>query len=177
MEKIILFGTGKYFMTKNNILEEYEVVGILDNKIKKPTKYNNTDIDMFNPTDIEDGCEKIFLMSMFFVSMWKQLVELGVNPDRIVYPYFLKPYFQSDNVVDEMVESIIFFRERIEIKCKDGKDFTVKSQEEWNNVLRQMYRNRYGIIGAISRMDLNPVSEQFATERGTPIDRYYIDML
>ena len=31
-----------------------------------------------------------------------------------------------------------------EEKCKDGKDFTVKSQEEWNNVLRQMYRNRYG---------------------------------
>lgn len=176
MEKILLFGTGKYFMTKHNILEKYEVVGIVDNKIKEPTKYENTNIDMFNPTDIGDGCEKIFLMSMFFVSMWKQLVGLGVNPDRIVYPFFLKPYFQSDSVVDEMVDSIIFTREFIEITCKDGMKFFVKSQEEWNEVLRQIYRSRYGIIDAISKMDLYPVSEQFATERGTPIDRYYIDI-
>ena len=63
---LILAGIVLYFMTKSNILEEYEVVGIIDNKIKEPTKYNSTNIDMFNPTDIEDGCEKIFLMSMFF---------------------------------------------------------------------------------------------------------------
>ena len=175
MEKILLFGTGKYFMTKRNVLDEYEVVGIVDNKVKEPTKYDNTNIDMFNPADIEVGCEKIFLMSMFFVSMWKQLVELDVNPDRIVYPYFLKPYFQSDNIVDEMVDSIVFTREQIDITCRDGIMFSVRTQEEWNEVLRQIYRNRYGIIDAISKMDLYPVSEQFATERGTPIDRYYID--
>ncbi|MBP3768913.1 MAG: hypothetical protein J6I48_02220 [Lachnospira sp.] len=176
MEKILLFGTGKYFMTKHNIFEKYEVIGIIDNKIKEPTKYDNTSIDMFNPADIKDGVEKIFLMTMFFVSMWKQLVELGVNPNRIVYPYFLKPYFQSDSVVDEMVDNIVFTREQIDITCKDGRIFSVKTQEEWNEVLRQIYRSRYRIIDAISKMDLLPVSEQFATERGTPIDRYYIDM-
>ncbi len=172
----MLFGTGKYFMTKHSILEQYKVIGIIDNKIKEPIKYANTNIDLFNPKDIENGCEKIFLMSMFFVSMWKQLVELGVDPNRLVYPYFLKPYFQSDSVVDEMVDSIVFTRTQIDITCKNGMVFYVKTQEEWNDVLRQIYRNRYGIIDAISKMDWLPVSEQFATERGTPIDRYYIDV-
>lgn len=170
-----MFGTGKYFKTKRNVFAQYEVVGIVDNKIDEPTKYDNTNIDMYNPTEIGDGCEKIFLMSMFFVSMWKQLVELGVNPKRIVYPYFVKPYFQSDSIVDEMVDSIVFAEDRIEIKQKDGRCHFVKSQEEWNKVLREMYRKKYEIIDAISHMDLFPVSEQFATERGTPVDRYYIE--
>lgn len=176
MDKIILFGTGKYFRTKIELLNQYDVVKIVDNKVKDTTKYCGTEIDMINPCYLEDGEEQIFLMSMFFVSMWKQLVELGVRPERIVYPYFIKPYFQSDSVVDEMVENIIFDKEKITVICKDGSRYFVTSQDEWNETLRNIYKNKYAIIDAIAEMNNNPISDQFATERGTPIDRYYIDL-
>ncbi len=177
MEKIILFGTGKYFNTKRNILNTYEVKRIIDNKVSdRETKlFESTGIEMVNPNKAGDGEEKIFLMSMYFVSMWEQLMKSGINPQRLVYPYFVKPYFQSDSVVDECVTSIEFGEKEIVVNCKNGDTYTAKSQKEWNEVLRGIYRSKYGIISAIAGMGDEPVSEQFATERGTPVDRYYID--
>ena len=166
---------GKYFKTKKEILNKYQVVGIIDNSVNKIEKYEDTGIDVINPRFLKDGEEKIFFMSMYFVSMWKQLVDLGICPKRMIYPYFLKPYFQSDAVVDEMVEDIIFTKEEISVICKNGDIYSVKSQEEWNNVLRRMYKSKYAIINSIAEMSDCSISEQFATERGTPIDRFYID--
>ena len=110
-KKIILFGTGKFFSHKADILNRYEVVQMLDNKVPKGEllEYQSTGIKVINPEDlIVDGEETIYLMSMNFVPMWKQLVGLGISPERIVYPYFEKPYFQSDNVVGEYIDNIVF---------------------------------------------------------------------
>ena len=178
MKDIIIFGTGKYLEHKKDLLQKYNVICIIDNKIERGhvEEYKNTGIRLINPNDLNrDGEEQIFLASMYFVSMWEQLVNLGVDPQRLVYPYFIKPYFQSDSVVDILVSSIRFDQEKITVSCKEDGTYFVKTCDEWNKVLRELFRKKFAIISSIAQMDSEPVSGQFATERGTPVDRFYIE--
>lgn len=178
MEKVILFGIGKYFKHKEDILNRYTVSCILDNKIPKGQfeYYGKTDIKIINPYDLPvKGTDAIFLMSMHFVSMWKQLAELGINPCRLIYPYFEKPYFQSDQIVNKYTEQIRFETNRFLVEQKNGESRVIHNEEEWNDYLRFLYRLQYPLISAISQMETDPISEQFGSERGTPIDRFYID--
>lgn len=178
MEDIIIFGTGKYLDHKKDLFQKYNVACILDNKIERgyAEEYKNTGIRIINPNDLDgEGEEQIFLASMHFVSMWEQLANMGVDPQRLVYPYFIKPYFQSDSVVDVLVSSIRFDRDKITVSCKEDDVYFVRTCDEWNNVLRGLYRKKFAIISSIAQMDSEPVSAQFATERGTPVDRFYIE--
>lgn len=178
MKNVILFGTGKYFNHKRDILRKYHVCCIIDNKVPEGNKgyFEDTTIPLMNPQSLDiHGMEEIYLMSMHFVSMWKELVEIGINPSRIVYPFFEKPYFQSDDVVDECIESIVFEKEQVVLKNKDGEVGYISSAKQWDSYLRQLYRKRYPLIEAIAQMETKPISTQFATERGIPIDRIYID--
>lgn len=179
MSNIILFGLGKYFNHKISILDRYSISCIIDNAVSGESVHEvgGRSICICNPSCIDkSGTEQIFLMSMHFVSMWKQLVELGIDPSRIVYPYSEKPYFQSDYIIDECVSSIVFTDENIAVYDKDGTEWIITTEEEWYDCLRHIYRKRYPVISAISSMSTTPLSEQFATERGTPVDRYYIDL-
>lgn len=178
MKDIIIFGIGKYFEHKKSVLEKYNVKYILDNKVQKGKNeiFENTGILLINPLDLDkDTTEEIYLMSMHFVSMWKQLVEIGIEPSRIVHPYFEKPYFQSDNVLAEYADEICFSENEIEIRNKNGEVNYVSTEEEWKSYLRRLYRIRFPLVNAVAQMGKEPISMQFATERGTPIDRIYIE--
>lgn len=47
--------------------------------------------------------------------------------------------------------------------------------EKVQDILRERYKRKYPIIDAILQMDTEPVSRKFGAERGTAIDRYYIE--
>lgn len=173
-----MFGRGKYLEQKKDLFQKYHVACILDNKVEKghQEEYKDTGIRVINPNDLQkDTAGRIFLTSMYFVSMWKQLVNIGIDPHRLVYPYFAKPYFQSDSVVDEFVSSIEFEQGTIVISYRDGNACFVRTQDKWNEILRELYRKKYALISSIANMDSEPISGQFATERGTPVDRFYIE--
>lgn len=178
MEDVILFGTGKYYKHKFDAIKKYRIIAILDNRIPKGNQEKSieTGAIIHNPTDIAlEGSTKVFLMAMNFVSMWKQLVQIGVQPERIVYPFYEKPYFQSDEVVNEMVDQILFSKDSFTVLEKNGSKRVLRTQEEWNEYLRELYRRKHTIIDTIAELPFCPVSEQFGTERGTPVDRIYID--
>ena len=177
MNSAYLFGTGKYFKTKVNLLSEFTIKALLDNKIStgELKYYENTSMKIINPCEVDDSKDKIYLMSMHFVSMWKQLMKLKVDPKRVIYPYFVKPYFQSDVIVDEMVEKIEFLEEYFTVYEKTGKRINLSTQEGWNNYLRELYIRKNTIISAVAQMEVKPISEQFGSERGTPVDRIYIE--
>ena len=96
-KEIIIFGTGKYFDYKRRAIEKkYKIVCFLDNKVAKGSENINKEggIKFINQRDLErKGTLPIFLMSVHFVSMWRQLVQLGIDPGRIVFPYTELPCF------------------------------------------------------------------------------------
>ncbi len=178
-DKIIVFGMGKYFEHKReSIFENYDVIYFVDNKVGvNETRYfENTSIKIVNPLNIDkNSTVPIFMMSVYFVSMWKQLISIGISSDRVVFPYFIKPYFESDDAVDCYVNKILFNESDFICVTGNGDKVKITEKEEWRAFLRRAYRDRYPLINAISSMYDEPISEQFGTERGEPIDRYYVD--
>lgn len=179
MKDIIIFGTGKYFESKKETLKrKYHITAFLDNKIgiKEHTGYQDTEIPMMNPEAVNQGdTTEIFLMSISFVSMWKQLCSIGVDPHRLVFPYMEEPYFESEDALCCCLEKIIFSEEYFECFCRDGSIIRITDEKDWRAFLRKAYRQRYPLIQAVADMETEPVSTRFGTERGTPIDRFYIN--
>lgn len=177
MNEVILFGTGMYYEKKyQSIKEKYKVKCCLDNRIGVGEKQINKDgLTVINPKDLDDSSTIIFLMSVRFIDMWKQMVSLGVNPDRLEVPFSITSYFENDEAIIASVDKILFSKDYFICVLKDGNELVVRDEDDWKEALRDFYRKKYPIIDAISNMDTMPVSQQFATERGTPIDRKYID--
>lgn len=177
-KKIIVFGTGAYFQyKKENLLKKYEVILFLDNRIPpEETEKSFLEIPIKNPECMDrGGTEDIFLMSIHYLSMWRQLISLGISPERIVHPFFEQPYFQSDEITVRYVDSICFSDEAVYIKEKYGNLQVIQSSQDWQCYLRLLYRREFPLIQAIADMESRPISCQFAAERGTPVDRFYID--
>lgn len=179
MENIIVFGMGKYFACKRETLEKkYNIVKFLDNRIEKNRTefYQDTDIEVVNPDDLNgDDDAVIFLMSVHFVSMWRQLCRMGVSPERIRFPYMEKPFFENDDALCHELSRITFSQDYFTCTRKNGEVMKVCSEEEWRSLLREAYRSRYPLIRSIAEMETEPISRQFGSERGTPVDRYYIE--
>lgn len=179
MKDIIVFGTGAYFQHKKNQIEKnYHIKYFLDNKVTPGSSmfYENTAIKILNPMDQNiDEKTPVLLMSVHFISMWKQLIHMGIKPERIVFPYMEKPYFENDAELCNMVEKIEFEKEYFICKKKNGENVEITDEKTWRDFLREVYRDYYPLIQAVAKMDTEPVSRQFGTERGTPIDRYYIE--
>ena len=179
MEEIIVFGTGKYFEYKSPAIEKnYDIVCFLDNKVSEQTQavYKDTEIKIINPKEIDiEGTTRIFLMSVHFVSMWRQLCKMGINPKRLVFQYKEKPYFENEEALCSWLDEIEFGIESFSCIQKNGEITKVAEEGEWRALLRAAYRHRYPFIGAAASMETLPISRQFGTERGTPIDRYYIE--
>jgi len=179
MEKIIVFGIGKYFECKKETLKKkYKIVQFLDNKIEKNKVelYQDTNIEIINPNDLNKNDNTIiFLMSVHFVSMWKQLCKMGISPERLKFPFMEEPFFENENALCNYLDSIIFEQNYFNCVQKNGKVSKISSEDEWRKLLRIAYKKCYPLINAIGDMDTEPISRQFGTERGVPIDRYYID--
>ena len=180
MDKVIVFGTGNYFRQKGRqILSDDAIEGFIDNKVKPGCEelYNAAGVKIVNPKDIAvyNTGSKIYLMSVRFVDMWMQLETMDVDPDRLVYPFDIGPQFEYEKVLYGKMNSIAFKRDYFECTGTDGTKHAVHDKSEWDEYLRQLFREKYQLISQISNMDTNPISRYFGTERGTPVDRYYID--
>lgn len=179
MQEIIVFGTGNYFVHKRKeLFQKYRVIAFLDNRLERGTKevYEDTDIAVLHPESVHSLEESpIFLMSVYFVQMWKQLMTLGVDPDRIVFPFFLEPCFDNEEALNHVLKEIRFSGDHFTCIAHDGAQSEINTVEAWREFLRDCYRRTYPLIEAVAQMGHKPVSRQFGTERGTPVDRYYIE--
>lgn len=178
MDKVVIFGRGRYFEEKKDALfDEYEIKEIWDSSLQRGTSCLYESVPVLNPADADkSGNESILLLSVHFVDMWKTLVSLEIRPERMVVPYDMPQLFENDEAVSHCVKGIEFTYDEVVITSKADEIYRVHDESEWHSLLRTFYRETYPVINAISQMNTHPVSEQFATERGMPIDRYYVEL-
>ncbi len=178
MDKVILFGRGRYFEEKKDAIFDKNVIKeIWDSSLEIGTQCTYESVQVINPVEAnKGGNERIFLLSVRFIDMWKVLVDMGIRPERMVLPYDLPHQFENDEVICHCIKEIAFSHDEVIIKTRADEAFRVHNEIEWRGLLRKFYRETYPVINAISQMDTSPVSNQFATERGLPIDRYYIEL-
>lgn len=181
MENIIVFGVGKYFLYKKDALEKkYRIILFLDNSVKfdEEKYYKDSNIKIVNPThvmEIANDNTKIFLMSVNFYDMWRQMIELGASPHRLIVPYNVKPYYRYENTLAGLQLKLDHNHSNQLMICIDDKSYVIENKHKWEAALQAIYREKFSFINAISHMNVMPISVQCGWERGLPIDRVYIE--
>lgn len=183
MKNVIIFGTGRYYKAREEYLKKtYNIIAFLDNKVEEEEgrKFENTDLIIYNPNHIRQFIkEDIIIMSKSYVAMYEQLKELGVSDERIRFGILIQPntekymnllkengrLYISDNKIKYSSDSI----REMDIACEEELD------EYAAKITRAKKREENPIISIISQMSIKPVSNQYGLERGTPIDRIYVE--
>ncbi len=183
MQKVLIFGRGKLYEEKKNyVWEHFEITGFLDNMLwKEGENYSDDGIPVYNPEDTAsylDNDVKIILMSYQYDVMWQQLKKLKIDAGRILFGIMFPPYTEKEEVLYNMgslaiEENIIVYiyntHEKVVIHNHD------QLNKLTDKLLREYYKEKYPIIKEIAKMDTKPASRRFGLERGTAIDRYYIE--
>lgn len=82
--KAVIFGTGECYHRYKSGFKNMDIVGVLDNNVEKW----NTYIDgypIYSPESIQHmDFDYVFLVSIHYKEMRKQLIELGVSEDKII---------------------------------------------------------------------------------------------
>lgn len=184
MQDILVFGTGKLYKEKEQYIKDnYNIVGFLDNQVSgSQSVYGNTNIPIYNPQDISQYLTQnvlIVLMSYQYVSMWKQLCELGVEQERILFGVMFFPFTENEEVMFGHGRCLAAEGKEVVYHLNTVESIIVESHAQLQEIirkeLREEYRSKYPIINAIAQMDTRPVSRKFGLERGKAIDRYYIE--
>lgn len=83
--RIVVFGIGKFYQEKQDELIGQEIIAFLDNNSKAwGTQVNG--ITVYNPLDVlEMSYDAIVLMSIYSYEMRRQLLDLGVDREKIFY--------------------------------------------------------------------------------------------
>ena len=181
MQKVLIFGMGGLYRQKESyIRKNFEIIGFLDNKITDNASLYK-DIPVYHPEStvqyLEDDV-KIILMSYQYPSMWRQLHNLGVTGDKILFGIMFPPYPEKFEALFETGRVTVEGKDIIYIS-NQGEKTVIQSHNQVQDMaekcLRDKYREKYPMINAIAKMDTKPSGREFGLERGTAIDRYYIE--
>ena len=181
-EKAILFGRGMVYERKKEALHRaYEVAVFLDNAVdagQAPVVDKATGIPVVNPADIVNYPDMpIILLSYAVGEMYGQLASLGVDRGRIRFGPMIQPW----NTFERMLfadggrlafeEGAVFYRHKeLGLRVKtDPRDL-----ERLTRALKgtRLYPHSAGLLSALPR---EPLDDTYGMNRGTPVDRYYIE--
>lgn len=185
MQKVLIFGSGSLYKKKERYIKEnYDIAGFLDNKVQvNETQYNEDGLPVYNPQNVMEYAQQdmlIVLMSYQYVAMWKQLQKLGVDRRKILFGFMFPPLAEEETVLFEQGRNLDIEGENVIYCISQDERAVVEShrqllQQFAKKFLREKYRMTYPLINEIARMDTKPVSRKFGLERGTAIDRYFIE--
>lgn len=177
MEDVIVFGKGRYYLSKKMTLrEKYNVIGFIDNSVKENESGIFEGVKLLSPKNIEQisSTALIVIMSVSFIPMWRQLIEQGVEPKRILFATAFSPFYDA---MEKMFynKNLSFRAEENQIVIEGEEKLSFSTEAEYQEFLRKQFFRKDRYINEINKMPMEPVSRRFALERGTSIARYYID--
>ena len=176
MRDIIVFGKGWYFEKKRKELEkECRIAAYLDNAANSSSEVEVSDNITYLPEKIHKLPQiPIVIFSVHFIDMWKQLIELEVDENRIDFGVNYPPFFDCTEEA--------LYKNKGRVRAKNGilwvsfedKEIKFSSTKEYIDIMNKLVRDSLN-IDAILELPTIPFSRRFGRERGTPVDRYYIE--
>ena len=119
--KTIVFGMGSYFeKLKKNIKDNYDIIAFADNDINKVGKIKDG-VSIISPDKIPTlNYDKILITSMYFSPICKQLINNGINNDKIEVLFSNGKY-----------SNIIVSKEGVVMYCFEDIMFDVEDVSRW----------------------------------------------
>lgn len=179
MERAYVFGCGQYFRHKQSgIIQRYDIVAILDNHKAGETMdlLNGKTVPVLRPIEaVEHKDIPIILMLSDFYSVWKELKELSIDSSRIIFPNNFLPYMGGEEIYNDdhgefrIVDSEIYYE-------NETRQYTIDSAKTLQDFPRILERARINASFIAEKAPVKPLNRAFGFWRGTPIDRYYIEI-
>ncbi len=128
-EKVLIFGTGKYYITNEKYIEDiFEIVALIDNDPSKQGK-NLNGFQIIHPQEIlEYSFDKIFIASMYIDEIKIQLINLGIPENKIISKD------DCERFVQRITKDII------------DKKFMNRIQKKFNNDNKKLVLNKKKIL-------------------------------
>lgn len=178
MEDIIVFGHGRYYISKENTIKQvYNVVAFLDNAVKIDEESYDNGVPILNPEHIKTiPSIPILIMSVNFFQMAVQLFEFGVNESRIRFGTSIIPYYDNvECLFDKTKDCVKAENKKIILYCP-LKRYEFEYETEYKQVLRAIMAESDTNIKLFDDMPVKPMSRRFGLEYGKAVDRFYIEM-
>lgn len=181
MKKIIVFGRGKFFReNEKNLKKKYDIVCYLDNNCQRLRKeYDESGTPIYHPDDVSSCPDyPIILMAKQFIEMIGQLIDAGIDSERIVFGVFLYPSTNEEKILSEQGALVIENKTMI-YKAKTGESSIIKDRQDMIDIAHQLIRGKFyktnSAIQMLANLPVEPISRDFGTGRGKAIDRFYIE--
>lgn len=179
MQKVLIFGVGNMYKEKEEyIRKKFEIVGFLDNKVKDTVD----EYQVCSPQKIEQYLTEnvqVLLMSYQYVSMWKQLQRLGVDGRKILFGVMIPPYPEMEQILYEEGRYLTIDNDNVVYFINPDEKVIIQDHMQMKEIakrlMREKFRKNYPMINTIAQMDAQPASREFGLERGSSVDRYYIE--
>lgn len=176
-DRAIIFGTGNYYRTKKESVEElYDVVGFIDCAVGIEEEHTVDGKPSRHPSRVNEYDDaNVVLCSAKLVEMWQMLIQHGVKPERIVFgSAFLPEYDEFERLLKQTCG---------ELRCENSSIFlninnrtiVINNESDFENAVREVLQDCKEEISLIQQLPCLPVSRRFGNEHGKPIDRFYID--
>ena len=188
-EKVILFGRGMVYQRKKaELYRKYDVAALLDNAVSIRRNRGNAEVEsgtkVLNPADAAQYLKEmhspdvpVILLSYALGDMYRQMREMGVAQNRILFGPMLPPYNSFEKMLFENGGELVFKDEEIFYQNK-----------KWNLYIKTDPSNLEQLTGLIQdtplymdsgdilhSLPLMPLDDTYGMNRGTPVDRYYIE--
>ena len=182
MLEVIIFGMGKFYQNvKAELCMKYKVVAFLDNKIKQSQKEYLEDekVYAYNPVEIEKaGAYPIIIMVKNIWEIYNQFLDMGIDEKRLLFGLEFFPMTWSEKLAFSGEGHLLVEGGKIVFQS-NNKCVVLDNREMYENCIKkyafQKYKEQCPYIDIIAGMPTVPASRAFGSERGKPIDRYYIE--
>lgn len=177
-EKVIVFGAGKLFAERRNLIEKYnEIEGILDNKA---CELSIPSVGTYLPEELVHLPKvSIIIMADYLVPMVLQVSSIigedecskRVKIGRICYPVE-----EEENVLANAALQIIVESGNVYCVLEDGQRVLLDEKSHYmKDIYRVVSRKRDVLLDTLLSAKAKPIDAFFGRKRGEPVDRYYIE--
>lgn len=177
-EKVLVFGRGWYYENKKRgINAKYQIVGFLDNSVSGKI-FDDNGIPIYNPkfvTNMDNNLLIIITSTQYFIDMLQQLMNLKIDEKRVVFAQTMEPFY-DDNEKSMFLKGYSYkVHHNSLVIYNQYSSFNINSISEYKITINTIISRDIPAIQYIRQLPIEPTSRQFGMERGTAIDRYYIE--
>lgn len=182
-KRVVIFGRGEYCKRKiNYTIDNYDVVGFLDNNTSKPVGDSDstfTDLPVHLPHEYHKyySDEQVIIMAApkSIADMAMQLLTNDIPEENILFGINIGPFFT-------VAERELRLKGAY-VEVKNGKTqiaighekYVFNNNEEYITIIREHIICNNEVVDCIRHLPLEPISLSFGRDYGEPIDRYYIE--
>ena len=176
-ERVILFGAGKLYAGRKNLVDEKsEVICVLDNNEKQ---FDDSSIRTCLPDELINLPDvPIIIMSDYFVQMARQISKIigekecnkRIRIGRVCYPISVEEKVLTNEALQIIVEE-----NNVYCVLDNNKRILLDENYYMRDIWCEVSRKRDRLLDALLSMETKPVDAFFGRKRGEPVDRYYIE--